>query len=64
MLKRTDLRKNDINVLIRKINELDSLRECLNSTYKKKIVDKKIKDYKKEVGKLKRIKIVSWQSGK
>lgn len=59
MLKRTDLRKNDINVLIRKINELDSLRECLNSTYKKKIVDKKIKDYKKEVGKLKRIKIVS-----
>ena len=59
MIKRTDLRKNDINVLIRKINELDSLRECLNSTYKKKIVDKKIKDYKKEVGKLKRIKIVS-----
>lgn len=59
MLKRTDLRKNDINVLIRKINELNSLRECLNSTYKKKVVSKKIKDYKKEVEKLKRIKIIS-----
>ena len=59
MLKRTDLRKNDINVLIRKINELDSLRECLNSTYKKKVVNKKIKDYKKEVEKLKRIKTIS-----
>ena len=59
MLKRTDLRKNDINVLIRKINELNSLRECLNSTYKKKVVNKKIKDYKKEVLKLQRIKIVS-----
>lgn len=59
MLKRTDLRKNDINTLVRKINELDSLRECLNSTYKKKVVNKKIKDYKKEVEKLKRIKIVS-----
>lgn len=59
MLKRTDLRKNDINVLIRKINELNSLRECLNSTYKKKVVNKKIKDYKKEVEKLKRIKVIS-----
>lgn len=59
MLKRTDLRKNDINVLIRKINELNSLRECLNSTYKKKVVNKKIKDYKKEVEKLKRIKTIS-----
>ena len=59
MLKRTDLRKNDINALIRKINELNSLRECLNSTYKKKVVNKKIKDYKKEVEKLKRIKIIS-----
>ena len=64
MLKRTDLRKNDINVLIRKINELNSLRECLNSTYKKKVVNKKIKDYKKEVEKLKRIKTISWQSNK
>lgn len=64
MLKRTDLRKNDINVLTRKINELNSLRECLNSTYKKKVVNKKIKDYKKEVEKLKRIKTISWQSSK
>lgn len=52
MLKRTSLRKNDINILKRKISELNALRECLNSTYKKKIIDKKIKDYKKEIIKL------------
>lgn len=52
MLKRTSLRKSDINILKRKIGELNALRECLNSTYKKKIIDKKIKDYKKEIIKL------------
>lgn len=55
MLKRNDLIRNDIKVLSKRLNQLEDVKDYINSKQKKKLINDKIRDLQKEINKLQRV---------